>query len=511
MDTENNSTFEKSLKLIAKSSVIVFIGVILSKIFTYLYRIIIARQFGPEVYGLFSLAIMLSSWFIVASSLGLGRGLLRYIAIYRSKKEINKIRYLFRKALFSLFIIGIIAGAILFSLSPFIANTIFNEPGLVPFLRFFSLVIPLGVILTVLSATLRAYEKIGWNSFIVNILSPSLKVILILIFIFIGLGINAVIFSYVLGIFFVFLAAFFICRHKISEVFTNYVLSKKIKSQTFKEIISYSWPLLFTVIIWRVFEWTDSFLIGYFRTATEVGIYNAAVPIAMLIAVSTQLFMQLFFPLVTRSYHQGDKKTVKQISQQVGKWIFIINLPIFILLILFPEAFLNILFGPEYLGAATALRFFSIGVLFFSLFEISSRLMEVKGKSKIILFDMIIIFILNIILNIILIPPYGIVGAAIATMSSFIVLSLIFAVQSFYYLSIIPIKRKMFNVIIAAIISTTLLVYIRGLVEIKLISLVILAAFFFISYILLVFLFKGLDRNDMIVIKDLINKIFKKS
>ena len=57
---ENNNEFDSNLKLIAKSSVIVFAGIFLSKIFTYLYRIIIAREFGPEAYGLFSLALVIS-------------------------------------------------------------------------------------------------------------------------------------------------------------------------------------------------------------------------------------------------------------------------------------------------------------------------------------------------------------------------------------------------------------------------------------------------------------------
>ena len=66
MNFMNNSTktqkeIDKGLKLIAKSSVIIFIGLIFSKIFTYAYRIIIARHFGPETYGLFSLAMIVSS------------------------------------------------------------------------------------------------------------------------------------------------------------------------------------------------------------------------------------------------------------------------------------------------------------------------------------------------------------------------------------------------------------------------------------------------------------------
>ena len=82
---------DKDLKLLAKSSIVIFAGIFFAKIFTYLYRIIIARNFGPEVYGLFSLAIMILGFFVAFSSLGLSEGLLRYISFYRGKKQKHNI------------------------------------------------------------------------------------------------------------------------------------------------------------------------------------------------------------------------------------------------------------------------------------------------------------------------------------------------------------------------------------------------------------------------------------
>ena len=69
----------------------VFIGMFLSKIFVYLYRIIIARHYGSEVYGLFALSIMVIGWFRLVSGLGLKQGLLRYISLFRGKKEMISI------------------------------------------------------------------------------------------------------------------------------------------------------------------------------------------------------------------------------------------------------------------------------------------------------------------------------------------------------------------------------------------------------------------------------------
>src|SRR3989344_6631458 len=78
MENEN-AEFDKDLKLIAKSSVVVFLGILLSKVFTYVYRIIIAREFSPADYGLFTISAMITGWFIALSNVGLNHGLARYI------------------------------------------------------------------------------------------------------------------------------------------------------------------------------------------------------------------------------------------------------------------------------------------------------------------------------------------------------------------------------------------------------------------------------------------------
>src|SRR3989344_9480479 len=96
-----------SLRLVARSSIIVFIGLFIAKILSYIYRIIVAREFGAEAYGLFSLALMAAGWIGVLAVFGLNDGLLRYISIFRGKKETDKVRYVFRKSFWLLLLTGL--------------------------------------------------------------------------------------------------------------------------------------------------------------------------------------------------------------------------------------------------------------------------------------------------------------------------------------------------------------------------------------------------------------------
>lgn len=166
-----------NLRRIVKTSAIVFVGLVLSKLLTYTYRIVIARSFGPEEYGLFSLAIMIIGWFVAFSSLGLSDGLTRFIPLYRGREEKAKIKHIIRFSLIISSILGIIGGLILFFSSNFIALSIFHNAGLTIYLKIFSILVPLSIYLNIFFSILRAFEHISWYSFIFNIFQNLTRVL----------------------------------------------------------------------------------------------------------------------------------------------------------------------------------------------------------------------------------------------------------------------------------------------------------------------------------------------
>lgn len=517
MKKEKVKGLKKSLSLLVKTSVIVFIGMLLSKILGYVYRIIIARYFGPEVYGLFSLALMVSGWFIAISALGFSEGLLRFIPIYRGRKEGAKIRYLFKFSLITLSVTSILSGLLLFFLSDFISTTFFHNIALSIYLKIFSLLVPATGICYSFLAAIRAHEEISWYSFIYNIAQNVIKLAALCIFIVLGLNSNAVSLSYVAGIFGMLILCYFVCKYKISHIFKTHNLPHDERKLVKREVMAYSIPILFFGIISTIFYWIDSFSIGFYKGAFEVGLYNVAVPIAILLSAAPELFMQLFFPMITRQYAKKKIKLIEQLSKQVAKWILIVNLPVFAIMIVFPGAIIHLLFGYQYLAAENALRILSIGTLISSIFITSNQLISMIGKSKLILMNISIAAVINLVLNSIFVPmkkigfienSMGLNGAALATLISLIIFNLLFMVQTYKYLKIIPLRRKMINLLAIAAISTALLFYLRVILPSN--NLLVLAGLFGIFmavYIILILLSGSLDKNDKDVIKKIKEKI----
>jgi O-antigen/teichoic acid export membrane protein len=509
MEKNNEEKVNQNLKLIFKSSAIVFFGLVFSKIFTYLYRIIIARYYGPEVYGLFSLAVMVLGFFVAFFSFGFQEGLLRFISTYRGKNEKEKISYVVKFSIIFSLISSFFSSIILFFSAEFISINIFHSSDLILFLKIFSFLIPIYIFANIFLSILHAFEKISWHSFILNILQNAIKVFTLLFFIFLGLKTNAVIFSFFLGIFSMFLAGFLFCKYKIKNIFRRYVLNKEIKTQVSKDFLSYSWPLLFTGIISTLLIWIDTFSIGYFLGVIEVGIYNAAIPIVILIRFAPELFLKLFSPLITKEFHKGNKELVKELSQQVGKWIFFINLPFFLLILLFPESIINLFFGQEYLSASNALRILSFGAFAISSVFISSDLLAVVKKSKLMLFNLIGVSLVNFTLNFILVPKYGLEGAAIATTTSNLILATAFFFQAKHYTSIIPLKKNMLKIFLVSLIPFILVFFMKKFIFINFFSFILLATFFSLSYFLLLFITKCLDEKDFMILKTIKEKIIR--
>ncbi len=509
----NKSSIEinKSLKLIAISSLIVLLGVFFSKIFTYLYRILIARSFGPEDYGLFSLATMILILLVAVSSLGLPEGLVRYVAFYRGKKNLQMVKTMIKESFYLITLTSLFTAGLLIILTPWISMEIFHTPDLMPYLYISAAIIPLLSLANLYLSVLRAFEKIASFSFIHNFLQNFIKIAALFIFIMWGIKEYSIMASYFISILVMFFVAFLTVKISIfRKIKIGFKPKLKSSKKSLYKILSYSWPLSLLSVASFILYWVDSFTIGYFRNPVEVGLYNVAVPLAALVMIVPDLIIQLFFPLVTKEYSKNNYSLIKELSKQATKWVFMINVPLTLIIVLFPGAIINFFFGSTYLGAEHSLQLLAIGSLFGSLSIIPANLISMMGKSKIMLLNIVSMMVFNITLNILLVPSYGMVGAAFATMLVFISITIIYFIQCNHYLSFIPLRRKMLWISLLSLIPLSLVLFLKNFLTITPIILIILGIIFITIYSLTIYIFRCLDKHDFFIISIFLKK-FKSS
>lgn len=495
---------EDSLKIIAKGAFIVLIGMLFSKIITYIYRIVIAR-IGPEEYGSFSIALAIFGVITTISILGLNNGILRYIPHYRTISKNNLVRKLISFSLGITFGVGIFFSSILFYFSEQISIYFFHNPDLTILLKIVSLAIPFNILNNILFFIFRSFKQIKYEVYIKNIIENSNKLILTFILVYLlGEGIFGVSVAYVIPIF-------------VTSIICLYILNKKIiphkvlSSDPFplKEILFYSLPLLFSTFLIMLLSWTDSFMLGYFMSSREVGIYNSALPTVQMLYVIPYAFSVLFLPLLSEIYVKSKKESFAGMYQISNKWILIINLLLFSFFILFPKEIIYYIFGKEYIEGGSALIILSIGFFINCTLNNTEDTLRLIKKTKLILLNSIIITVLNIFLNLLLIPRYGINGAAIATTTSFIFLIILVVTESFYFLKISPFNMKWINIFAAWAFSILIFIYLKYLFikKIDFINLILMMLFFGLLYIFSLYISKSFQKEDFFVLKTVKEKI----
>ena len=497
------------LNTFVKTSIFVFFSIVLSKVFTYGYKIVIARNFGAGVYGNFSLAIIITGFFIAFASLGFSDGLVRYISYYLGKNDSARIKYFLSVTTRLMLCSGIVGGLLLFFLAEVIAVGIFRNAELAVFLRIFSFIVPLSLLGSIGIAFLRSYERAKTASFLVGIFHNGIRLVIIAGLMAIGLGMLSTPYSYVLSYVFAIAAILYFAKSQlISVVRVRVSIGSSEKSKLLRELFSYSWPLVLVGLLLSMFYWIDSLVLGYFTNAEIVGFYSAATTLAGLFVMAPDLFSQLFLPVISKELSRNNKTVIRTLTKQITKWIYMINIPVLGVIFFFPGAILNLFFGPEFMVAQAALRILVLGGMFSGFINIFTNLLSAKKETKLILYNFAAFSAVNLALSVLLIK-YGMVGVAIGTAVSWIGFYLTLFLQIKKKCGFYPVKRNILRVTGVAIVPIVLLYVMAISFGQSRSGMIISAAVFGVLYGSLLIATKSLDERDWAVVRDIKTKVMR--
>jgi O-antigen/teichoic acid export membrane protein len=185
---------------------------------------------------------------------------------------------------------------------------------------------------------------------------------------------------------------------------------------------------------WLILGYTDTAVLTLFRTMEEVGLYNVVLPTVSLLFYFTAAVSIVILPMVSEMWARKHNEKLKNGLKMIYNYSLVFILPFALLMFVFPEIILNLLFGPQYVIASNALRILSIGSIFYTIAYINLNIISGIGKPKITSYIVLAAALFNLIGNFILIPKYGIIGAAITTAIGFFIMLVI---------SLIYISKKM--------------------------------------------------------------------
>jgi len=488
----------KSIQRIAQGSYFVFWGIFLNLLIGFIIRVIFVRFTTQDEYGVYSIAITIIGIFTTISTLGLGDGSTRYIAYFRGKNENQNVQ----DTIISSIIIGLITSilfmGISYSSSEIIATKIFNSQEISLILKVTSITIPFIVLTNIIVAIFRGFEIAKINVYINNILKNVVYLFLLITVIFIKLSFVEMVYAYVMSIIItgiitvVYLVKKLPFEVKWREIRVNHIT---------RELLLNSIPLLAVGILLSIMSWTDTLMLGYFKTPDIVGAYNAAYPIAHLLSIVVSSIGFLYVPIISQLYSKNQIKELNIISGTSTKWCFMLTLPIFFVIFIFPDFILNLFFGSRYIGVGGTLQILAFGCLLDSYFGFNYYTLLSVGKSSLIMYCSLFSASLNIILNFILIPQYGIIGASVASVMSFALIEVYMTIKLYTSLRVHPFTKSYLKITFVSVILIYMFYINKNTFVVSIWTVLLYLITFLLIYAMSLLLSRSLTQNDIEILK----------
>lgn len=492
---ENN----KNSLALAKGGGTVFVTTALGRFLGFVMHVLFSNILGATGYGLYVLGISVMRFLAVFSLAGYHQSSVRYIALAITEKENDKMAGTVQLGLLTVSSVSAVIGFILFILRDFIAINIFHKPEFSHILTWVALIIPLSTLTFYIGFVLRGMRLVGQEAILRQLLQPALLIIAYLIF-WVALrekispvdlmSLTVIAYIFILGIGIWFL------RHYLSSF-----LGKADRSQ-WKEIFYYSLPLWLSSIVGIVLLQMDKIMLGIFSSPEQVGIYNAASRIAILLSIVMGVFSPIFSPLIVSAHTKKDSESMQDLYYLVVRWSLLIVLPLFGGFWLFPE-FLLRMFGTEFVSGIYVLLFLSIAELVNASVGPAGNILLMTGYQKTATIILSIGSIVACLFNIWLIPLYGALGAAIGTGITIAGINTARILAVKYTLRIHPFRMNLLRIILISIITSGLTWFIRKFFMLHIISLI---PIYIGAYLVLAYFF-FLDSEDKEVLKWFVQKV----
>ena len=486
-------------KKIGKESSITFVGLLYGNLNRYLYTALLARWVGPEFLGIYSIAnsIMLISE--VFAKMGLETGIMRFISRLNPDLDKEKINLLIGSSLKMVSVFSLSIMIILIISSGTIVDNYFNGQSLLkPVLIIFAIAIPFNALIQISAFATQGFKRLKYKTIVTQFLNPTI-LLLSMVFCYWFMSKEYTIMIPILTTGVIGFLFMIIVLKKVSGFKNNQILESKINY----ELLKFSYPLMFVTILQTLMHWMDILMLGYFTNPLTVGLYHPAARTAGLLQALLLSFLSIYAPLAAQFHSQGDKVKLSNTYQLVNRWLLIFAIPISAVFILFPEKVL-LLFGSQYLESSQVLVLLTIATFTQAILGVAGPTLSMSGHTKLVLFNSIGTFILNFGLNIWLIPIYGILGAAIATLVSLTLIGLIRVTQVYFILKINFLNLKLIKPILSGLVCYSILLAIKpSIIEFSTFITLFVAIFTSIFVFGLILFLLKIEDEDKDILKSL--------
>lgn len=488
---------DKDSEKIAKGTALAAASHILFILLAFSVNIIITRSIGPESYGIIVTAMTIVSLAEIIALFGMEDTMIRFIARYRSLEDYARLKgtLFFGGAL--VLSASVIVTFFLFMASNVITDELLGKPHLQWPLKVLLLSVPFNTLTLFLLACLQGAKLIQYRLLVERVQRPLMRILAVCIVVFLmGEGLRGIVWAYLL----VSIAGFIMA----TVYFFRYFNGENMKSSPLREIrkiLSFSSPLLLTRIFNRIIASADILILGYYLPLAQVGIYGVATRLIPLIAMPLNAVNMTFAPLISDLHAQDLKDSLEYQFKMTTRHIVMASLPVCLLIVIFSEQILGI-FGREFVAGQNVLFILCLGQIINAATGSVGYMLVMTGRPNANLINTAIFSVINVLLNLYLIPLYGLIGAAFANAISTASIQFLRLMEVWFFLGIHPYSKDTLKPVLGCLISALFIYFMKSTVNMDgnyLMSAGFVIAFI-ASYAALLYVFK-ISPEDMALVR----------
>lgn len=410
----------------------IFIGRVISTIADGVLIILLTQYFlSPNEYGQLFLTISVLSIALLFANLGFGKSAARYITDYR-KATPELVGIVIRKTLFYNFSAITVVCGVIYLLNERIAVAI-GEPDIATLLLFGTGYI---VFMSLKATTIMIFQGLNqmkWVT-IIGIISKVAMLIAVPSFLLLGYGLEGAISGYTVGYSIAALMGIIVIYNRF---YPREGIDKSKEKEVSSKVLRYSIPLTLTKGANTIDSWADTILLSVYRGPTSIAFYTLGKQLADFLIMPAQSLGFAISPTYGERKASGDLTRAAQLYEQSFIYTIALYGPIAAGVILVSNPAVRLIFGISYAGAGPILQVFSIFIFVRSIDKITNDGLDFLGRANERASAKGVLALANVILNLLLIPPFGAIGATIATVSTY---SVLVGVELFIIVDELPIN-----------------------------------------------------------------------
>lgn len=407
-----NFKISKTLKDVQWS----FVSLATASLSHLLLRIVLGRELGPDGLGIYTLVFTIYLFGMQFAAFGIGSALIKYVAEFSDEKHL--VKEYFSSGLLGALVIGTLIAILLYIISDFVAVSIFHVQEMGDYLKYVSFCLPFIAIQKIVLGTLVGLRKMKIDALINIIQNTFIFALSVYLVLFLDTNVKGAVLGFVVPTIFVSLLSIFFVKE-------NFLIPSHIFIDTFREIIWFGFYFVLGNSIAMVNTQIDSLMVGHFLDTTNVGIYAVAAIIVQGISLIPNSVHKAVAPSIAYQYGKSEYSGTINLIEKTMFRVFVIVLLISLVLVIFGKSLILLLFTSDFIYSYSPLLILMVGYLIYApVHSVDCALLSI-GKVNIIYKIALFCGFLNILCNVILIPKYGINGAALATTISIILLCML--------------------------------------------------------------------------------------